>query len=55
MAKTGEMVRAQGMIYKAVVLSVMLCGRDIWVVTRSMLKVLEGCHHRISRRIIGVI
>ena len=31
--KTGEMVRSQGMLYKAVVQSVLLQKRKIWVAT----------------------
>ena len=27
---------------------------EIWVVTRDMLKVLEGFHHRAARRITGM-
>ena len=49
--KTGAMVQARGMIYKAVEQSVMLYGGDIWVVMGLMLKVLEGFHHRDTREI----
>ena len=34
------MVRAWEMLYKAVVQTVLLYGREIWVVTGEMLKVL---------------
>ena len=33
---------------------VLLYGRNIWVMTGAMLKVLEGFHHRADRRIVGM-
>ena len=45
LSKTGAMVRARGMMYKAVDQSVILYGSNIWVVTVEMLKVLDGLHH----------
>ena len=53
-SKTGETVRAQGIMYKSVVQSVWLYGSDNWVVTGAMLKLLEGFHHRSERRIMGM-
>ena len=32
----------------------LLYGSGIWVVTRAMLKVLEGFYHRAARRIMGM-
>ena len=49
--KTGETVRARGMLYNAVVKLVLLNGSDNWVVMKDMLKVLEGFHHWSERRI----
>ena len=49
--KTEAEVRVQRMIYKEIVQSVLLYGRDIWVVMRAMLKVLEGLYHRTARRV----
>ena len=40
-----------GMLYKVVAHTVILYGSDSWVVTGSMLKVLEGFHHRTDWRI----
>ena len=34
---------------------VLLYGSEIWVVTGVMLKVLEGFHHRATRRITGMM
>ena len=51
--KTEAEVRVQGMLYKEIVQSVLLYGRDIWVVMRAMLKVLEGLYHRTARRVAG--
>ena len=41
LVKTGEMVRAWDMMYKAVVQTVMVYRSETWVVTYVMLKVLE--------------
>ena len=51
--KTGASARVRGMFYKVVVQTVLLYGCETWTVTDSMLKVLEGFHHRIARRISG--
>ena len=51
---TGAKVRACGMIYKVVAQTVLLYGSDSWVVTGEMLKVLEGFHHRVARKIAGM-
>ena len=42
---TGETMRAQEMVYKAVTQSVLLYCSEIWLVTGVVLKVLEGFHH----------
>ena len=52
--KTGAKVQALGMLYKAVVHNVLLCGSDSWVVKIAVLKVMEGFQHRASRRIAGM-
>ena len=54
LAKTGEMVRAWGIMYKAMAQLVRLYASEIWVVTVEMVKVLEGFHHRSSRQIMGI-
>ena len=48
---TGAAVRAQAMIYKAVVQTVLIYGSNRWVVTGSMLKFMDGFHHQVARRI----
>ena len=40
---------------KAVVQSLLLYGRESWVVTGEMLKVLMAFHHREARRIMGMM
>ena len=55
LSKTEATVWDQWMIYKAVAQSVLLYGSDRWVVTGDMLKVLEGFHHYVERRIIGMM
>ena len=52
---TTETVRAHGMMYKPVDQSVLLVGSESWVVTGDMQKVLEGFHHRVARKIVGVM
>lgn len=49
--RTGVSTRVIGMFYKAIVQSVLLYGSETWVVTPQMLKMLDGFHHRIARRI----
>ena len=52
--KTGVKVRAQTMMYKAVVQAILMCGRNILVMTEAMLKVLDWFHHCVARRIEGM-
>ena len=40
MSKTGMIVRAQGMMYKAFIQLLFLYGNDSWVLTGGMLKVV---------------
>ena len=54
MAKTGATVRERGMMYKAVDQSVIMYVSEIWVATGEILKVLEGFHHWVERRITGM-
>ena len=42
---TGATVRARTMVYKAVVQTVILYGKESWLVTEAMLKVLEEFYH----------
>ena len=44
LVKRVSMVRARGMIYKEVDQSVLLYGRESWVVTGGVIKVLKGFH-----------
>ena len=50
----GATVRAWGEMYKAVVQSVLLYYRNIWVVTGGMLKVLAGFHHQAEQQVTGM-
>ena len=52
--KTGETVRVRGMLYKAVMQLVLLYVGESWVVRGVILKLLEGLHHRLARRIEGM-
>ena len=54
MTKTGETVRPWTMMYKVVVHTVLMYRIDSWVVLDEMLKVLEGFHHWVTRRISGM-
>ena len=55
LTKTGETVRARGMMYKTVAQSVLLYVSEILVVTGEVLEVLEGFYHLTARRIMGTI
>ena len=54
LVKTGAVVRARVMMYRAVFQMVLIYGSESWVVTDVMLKVLEGFHHRVARCIEGM-
>ena len=45
MLKTGATVRARGIMYKAVVQSMLLHRSESWMVTGAILKVIEGFNH----------
>ena len=48
------MVRAWGMLYKAVVQLVLLYVSESWVVMGPMLKVLEDFYHQVAINITGM-
>ena len=50
----GSPIEEHAMMYKAVVQAVLLYRRKIWVVMDTMMTVIEGFHHRIARRIVGM-
>ena len=52
--KMGALVRARGIMYKVVSQLLLLYVSDSWVVTRAIIKVLEGLHHRTARWIMGM-
>ena len=54
LTKMGETVQAHGMMYKAVVQSVLMYGSEVLLVMGAFLKVLEVFHHWESRRITGM-
>ena len=54
LTKTGEIVWACGMLYKVILQMVILNRSGNWVVTGAMLKVLEGLHNILDRRIAGM-
>ena len=45
-------VQVRVMLYRAVVQTVLLYGREIWVVTGSIINFLEGLHNQVARRIV---
>ena len=53
MEKTGALVRSRSMLYKSVIQTVLLYGRDNSVITGAFIKVLEEFQHRIVRRLTG--
>ena len=54
LAKMGATVWEIGIMYKSVAQSVLLYISESWVVTGMMLKVPEGFHHQVDRRIMGM-
>ena len=52
--RMGVTVQYRGDIYKGVAQSVILYGRESWVVKGEMLKVLERFHHQAAQRITGM-
>ena len=55
MTKTGTNIQARVVLYKAVGQLVLLYGSKIWLVTVVMLKLIEVFHHRLERRIVGMM
>ena len=53
--KTGATVQAQVMMYKSVAQSVLLYGSNSWVMTGSMLKLIDVLCHWVARRIVGMM
>ena len=51
----GATVQACGTMYKVVAQSVLFYGSESCLVTGWMLKVLEGFHYRVDRRITGMM
>ena len=47
-------VWAREILYKVVVQTVIFYGRKSWVITGTMMKVLEAFHHQIVRRLRGI-
>ena len=45
-------VQVRVMLYRDVVQTVLLYGREIWVVTGSIINFLEGLHNQVARRIV---
>ena len=54
LTNTGATMRAFRMVYKVVEQTVLLYIREIWVVMGAILKILQGFHHRSTRRISGM-
>ena len=52
LGKTRAPIKAQEMMYKAVVQEVLMYGSEIWVVIYMMMAIIEGLHHSIGRRIV---
>ena len=54
LTKTGMTVRSQALMYKVVAHRVIIYSSKSWVVMKAMLKMLEGFHHWVARRIAGM-
>ena len=55
LVREGANPRVSGMFYKAVVQSTLLYGSETWNISSAMLKPLQGFHHRVARRISGLM
>ena len=53
-SKKGSMVQVWDILYKEVVKSVSIYGSKSWVVMGAVLKVQEGFHCPVARRIMGM-
>jgi hypothetical protein len=53
--KTGVDPRQIGLFYKTIVQAVLLHGSESWVITPQLLSILNGWHHRMARRIFGLM
>ena len=53
MVKAGETLQARGFFYKSGVQAFLIYRSDSWAIMDSMMKVLEGFHHCISRSILS--
>ena len=52
--KSGSMVLEWVVLYKSVVQSGLLYWSESWVVMEAILKVLDGFHHQVARRILEI-
>ena len=55
MERAGATVRSQVLMYKLLAQSVIFYGKESWVVTGDMFKVLDGFHHQVAWRITGLV
>ena len=51
LVKMGEMVPSRAIMYKALVQTVLIYWSECWLVMDAILKVLEGLHYWVARRI----
>ena len=54
LGKTGVPIKSTVMMYKGVVQALLLYVKEIWLVTDSMMVMLEVFNHKIARRIVGM-
>ena len=55
LSRDGNEPRHSGMLYKAVLQSVLLHGCETWVFTEELHRALESFHNRVARRISGMM
>ena len=55
LAREGATPKVSGNFYKAIVQSVLLYGSETWVWTDSMRLTLQGFHHKVARRLSGLM
>ena len=51
--REGADMKTMGQFYKAVVQAVLLCGSEIWTLTKMVVKMLDSFHKKCARFIAG--
>jgi len=47
-------LRVKTRLYEAILLSTLLYGADVWLLTATLTERLDAAHHRLQRNILGI-